>query len=181
MNVRFVGYRATRSLLVAGVLAITVLGVSACGSSSSSSTATTAAPTTMAPSTTTSVPCGTNPGTGAPTPLCWNQDFVSPSKNIQCYFGPQTQNNPTVTVSCQSFNKPSTVMLSVNEGIVYSCSASTTCNVGNGPVGMQVMPYGSSVTTNGYLCKSETAGVTCTVQSTGKGFLISDTGVQSIG
>ena len=170
----------SRTILIAGILSVISLGAAACGSSSSSSTTTTKATTTTmaAPTTTaaaaptTTVPCtpaGT-PSTGGPPPtLCLNDVFKTPSTNINCELSADK-------VYCQSINKPNSVVLSA-DGTVKPCSGQSC--IGNGPLGTQVLAYGSSVTNAGFTCKSATTGVTCTVAS-GKGFMINDVTVTTL-
>jgi len=175
------GRSPSRAILIAGLLTVLSLGAAACGSSSSSSSSTTkattttmAAPTTtVAASSTTTLPCTPSSqasNSGPPPTLCLNEYFKSPSKNIGCQILSQS-------TYCQSMNQPNSVTLSA-DGTVKPCSG-LNC-LGNGPTGVQVLPYGSSVTNFGYTCTSATTGVTCTVAS-GKGFTINDASVTTVG
>lgn len=173
----------SRAILITGVLTVVSLGAAACGSSSSSSTTTTkatsattttmAAPTTTAAAApTTTLPCtpaGTSSTGGPPPTLCLNDVFKTPSTNINCELSADK-------VYCQSINKPNSVVLSA-DGTVKPCNGQSC--IGNGPLGTQVLAYGSSVTNAGFTCKSATTGVTCTVAS-GKGFTINDASVTTL-
>ncbi|CAB4859644.1 MAG: hypothetical protein F2903_06230 [Actinobacteria bacterium] len=173
----------SRAILITGVLTVVSLGAAACGSSSSSSTTTTkatsattttmAAPTTTAAAApTTTLPCtpsSQQTNSGPPATQCLNEYFNSPSKNIGCQIRSQA-------VYCQSINQPNSVTLAA-DGTVKPCSGQNC--LGNGPTGVQILAYGSSVTNFGFTCKSATTGVTCTVAS-GKGFMINDATVTTL-
>jgi hypothetical protein len=63
-------------------------------------------------------------------------------------------------------------------GVVQQCQGQTCLS--NPGLNTPVMPYGTSMTLGPFTCLSATTGVTCTI-STGKGFMISTSGIVDVG
>ena len=64
------------------------------------------------------------------------------------------------------------------DGTLTRCEGSS-CALGNPAMDTKVLPYGSATGDGTFTCISSTAGFTCTVPS-GKGFVISRTGIRTI-
>lgn len=112
----------------------------------------------------------------APEPLqtaTANGAFLSPTTNIACNIDPAAPD----PVRCATFSPPQLVTMDPTGGVT-ACRG-RQCELGNPGAGTPVLPYGSATGSGPYLCVSATEGVTCTV-STGGGFLISRSGIQSL-
>jgi hypothetical protein len=121
-------------------------------------------------------------GSTAPTTTTTTKtaSFYSPSRNLICeiddgYAG-------YVRVYCQSLNPPHSVHMGL-DGQLKICSgasAATRC-IGNAAEQTPILGYGKQVTVGRFRCRSEQAGVTCTVIKSGKGFLINRAGITRVG
>jgi hypothetical protein len=121
-------------------------------------------------------PAGTRTATSAT-----SASFYSPSRNLSCEIDDGRSGVP-VQVYCQSLNAPHSVHMSL-DGRLKICSgagAATRC-LGNAGEHTPILGYGKQVTVRRFRCRSEQAGVTCTVISSGKGFLINSAGIKRVG
>lgn len=113
-----------------------------------------------------------------PWKLTQGQDqFLSPDRGLWCVLG----NVPRREVYCGSESRVHSAVLKSN-GSVAICNG-VGC-VQNWNRSARVLGYGRRVELNGFLCKSETSGVTCTDAAgtgRGKGFRIDGTGVTRVG
>lgn len=153
-----------------------------------SSMSTQAARTNSA-STSTSIPCGNQPGTATGignAPLeCWNQIFEAKvsSSNAVCWF-------QSSDVTCQMVNYPGGKLTftflnlssveSSTQALKVSCNMQSDCPPAGNPEGGQVMPAGSKVEAAGIRCLAIQLGVTCTRISDGKGFTLTAAGYTPI-
>ncbi len=106
--------------------------------------------------------------------------FLSPSGNISCELDeaapPGTQGSAAVAY-CQSGTPAQSVRLDA-DGSMSPC-AGVSC-LGDPPLGVQTLAYGQTASHGPYTCVSETDGITCTVASSGRGFLISRSGITAV-
>lgn len=102
--------------------------------------------------------------------------FYSPSRNLSCEMADRDARGSYVY--CQSVKTPKNVRLSL-DGRLKICRG-TKC-LGNPAENTQILRYGRKMTIGRFACSSQKAGVKCTVIRSGKGFLISRTGVRRIG
>jgi hypothetical protein len=101
------------------------------------------------------------------------REFVSPSRNIFCSLGDEGR------AYCLTVKPPRSVDLSPN-GHISVCRG-TRC-IGTGRFGSSpTLGYGKKDAFAGYICRSKKVGVTCTVATSGKGFLINRSGVSRVG
>jgi hypothetical protein len=116
--------------------------------------------------------------TAGPWKLTQGQDqFLSPDRGLWCVLG----NVPRPEVYCGSESPVYSAVLKSN-GNVAVCNG-VGC-VQNWNRSARVLGYGRRVELNGFLCNSETSGVTCTDVAgagRGKGFRIDGTGVTRVG
>jgi len=194
--------------LLVGAIVLVAIGAYACSSkTSSSSTKATAPATTRAPATTkapattaapavttTSIPCGDQPGAatfgpGGAKKSCWNQQFGATTKSgavVACYFDAKG------FVACQEVLKSSsggytstTVGLYAvdvsGQSLFQTCNQQPNCPALSNPEGWQTMPSGSQTEAYGIVCKATADGVTCTQKVKGKGFTIGDSGYTAVG
>jgi len=108
--------------------------------------------------------------------------FYSPSRNISCELDDGRAHVGSV-VYCQSLAHPHSVKLGL-DGRLKICrggTLTTTGCLGDAGEHTPVLGYGKQITLRHFRCRSEQAGVTCTVIKTGKGFRIDRTGVRAIG
>ena len=99
--------------------------------------------------------------------------FASPSRNILCRLGDED------LATCLTVKPPRSVHMSRN-GHLNVCGG-TRC-IGTGRFGaVPRLGYGKKDAYAGYLCRSQKVGVTCTDTKSGKGFLISKSGVRRVG
>jgi hypothetical protein len=82
-------------------------------------------------------------------------------------------------VYCQSVNPPHSVTMSADGRFSISCNA-RYC-LGRSRANTPALPYGRQVALGGFRCRSEQAGITCTVVASGKGFLIDRDRVKNVG
>jgi hypothetical protein len=108
--------------------------------------------------------------------------FYSPSKNASCEMN---DGRPGVGsyVYCQTWKRPQSVKLGLDGRlkICHDTSTTTTHCLGNPGERTPVLAYGKQITLKHFRCRSEQAGVTCTVIKSGKGFRIDRTGVRRVG
>ena len=108
--------------------------------------------------------------------------FYSPSRNISCEMNDGRAHVGSV-VYCQSVAHPHSVKLGL-DGRLKICrggTPTTTHCLGDAGEHTPVLAYGKHITLRHFSCRSEQAGVTCTVIKTGKGFRIDRAGVRAIG
>jgi hypothetical protein len=108
--------------------------------------------------------------------------FYSPSRNVSCEMN---DGRPGVGsyVYCQSMDRPHTVKMGLDGKLKICRDASTTTThcLGNPGERTPVLAYGKAITLKHFRCRSQQAGVTCTVIKTGKGFRIDRNGVRRVG
>ena len=102
--------------------------------------------------------------------------FYSPSRNLNCEMADRDARGSYVY--CQSVKAPKNVRMSL-DGRLKICRG-TKC-LGNPAENTLVLGYGRKVTIGRFACSSQKSGVACRVVRSGKGFLISRTGVRRIG
>jgi hypothetical protein len=106
--------------------------------------------------------------------------FYSPSRNIDCGLSDGSPHG-VAGASCWSVRPTNRVTLAVN-GTLKICRGAQRCtaNFGESPV-PRVLAYGRQITVGRFRCRSLSSGVKCVVLSSGKGFLISRSGVAGVG
>ncbi len=90
----------------------------------------------------------------------------------------------TLQVKCETYNTPGQVTTLKPSGAVTTCLLKAGANrCGQGDFGEHTPHYGvgKNVTVGRFRCQVLTAGVRCTVATTGKGFLISKTETKRVG
>ncbi|ORB76157.1 hypothetical protein BST44_01100 [Mycobacterium scrofulaceum] len=102
--------------------------------------------------------------------------FLSPSRNISCEIDYQRRGIPD-SAFCFSIVPPQSVTMDP-AGALSRC-AGESC-LANPPEGTPTLGYGEAKGAGPFTCRSETAGVTCTVVS-GRGFTISNSGITAVG
>ncbi|WP_139093720.1 hypothetical protein [Mycobacterium parascrofulaceum] len=102
--------------------------------------------------------------------------FLSPSRNISCEIDYQRRGIPD-SAFCFSISPPQSVTMDP-AGVLSRC-AGEGC-LANPPEGTPTLGYGEARSAGPFTCRSETAGVTCTVVS-GRGFTISNSGITEVG
>jgi len=103
--------------------------------------------------------------------------FASPSQNISCEIDYQRGHGIPDVAFCATITPPESVSLD-DSGVLSNCSGENC--VGNGPQGAPRLAYGETSGTGPFTCRSEAAGITCTVTS-GHGFAISSSGITPVG
>jgi hypothetical protein len=110
--------------------------------------------------------------------------FYSPSRNIACGMFDDGRYR---YVNCQSRRPPQNVTLDAT-GRVKICrdptpnNVTNECNIGDPGEGViPVLAYGKQITIGRFRCVSRETGVTCTVITSGKGFVINRDGVRRVG
>ena len=123
------------------------------------------------------------PPKSGPTTVWVGLNFQSPSGNILCDQGDEDM------VTCASFVLPHSVSLR-GDGTVRICNGRKCLGPNPGTKAnpnVPVLAYGrqNQRIKDGWLCRSETTGITCTVRPPGKayrqGFLINSAGVTRVG
>ena len=102
--------------------------------------------------------------------------FYSPSRNISCEMADRDARGSSVY--CQSVKTPKNVRLSL-DGRLKICRGAKC--LGNPAESTPALGYGRKMTIGRFACSSRKSGVQCSVIRSGKGFLISRTGVRRIG
>ena len=102
--------------------------------------------------------------------------FYSPSRNLSCEMADRDARGSYVY--CQSVKAPKNVRMSL-DGRLKICRG-TRC-LANPAENTPTLGYGRKMTIGRFACSSRKSGVKCTVIRSGKGFLISRTGVRRIG
>ena len=102
--------------------------------------------------------------------------FYSPSRNISCEMADRDARGSSVY--CQSVKTPKNVRLSL-DGRLKICRGAKC--LGNPAESTRALGYGRKMTIGRFACSSRKSGVQCSVIRSGKGFLISRTGVRRIG
>jgi hypothetical protein len=104
-----------------------------------------------------------------------NAAFRSPSANIECAM---IDRGSSRRIYCQSFRPPQTARLNA-AGRVTTCRGSEArCRIGNAGEQIPTLAYGGEVTVGRFRCASLRSGVRCTIVRTGRGFVISRSGVR---
>jgi hypothetical protein len=107
--------------------------------------------------------------------------FFSPIHGLSCEMDDR---GSAVGVYCQSVSPPSHSVHMTLGGKLTICSGGTITTshcLGNPGIGTPTLAYGEQVTVGPFRCRSQRAGVTCTVITSGKGFLITGARVKPIG
>jgi sugar lactone lactonase YvrE len=102
--------------------------------------------------------------------------FYSPSRNLSCEMADRDARGSYVY--CQSVKSPKNVRMSL-DGRLKICRG-TKC-LGNPAENTPTLGYGRKMTIGRFACSSQKSGVKCRVVRSGKGFLISRTGVRRVG
>jgi hypothetical protein len=104
--------------------------------------------------------------------------FYSPSRNIFCGMG---DSNQFRGANCSTFKPVRTAELSASGRVqIIRCHGSSCKDCGcreQAPI----LPYAQQITVGRFQCVSLKTGMNCTVSKTGKGFLISRSGIKRIG
>jgi hypothetical protein len=106
--------------------------------------------------------------------------FFSPSHNIYCGM---YDDSTYRFVECASYKPMQKATLKVS-GRVAVCrdrGSRNRCNIGNPGEGTPDLAYGRQATVGRFRCRSQKSGMRCFVIQTGKGFLISRSGVRRVG
>jgi hypothetical protein len=103
--------------------------------------------------------------------------FYSPSRNIDCWMGDDSQFRG---VGCQSARPPQRVNLGA-DGRLKICRGTRCLGCGCDPPDRFGLAYGRQVTVGRFRCLSLRSGMRCTVIRSGKGFLIHSAGVRRVG
>ncbi|WP_131810615.1 hypothetical protein [Mycolicibacter nonchromogenicus] len=80
---------------------------------------------------------------------------------------------------CMTVNPPQHVSMD-SDGELSICSDSVEC-LSDPPYDQPILPFGQSADAGPFNCQSEATGVTCTVDSSGRGFVISGAGIEPVG
>jgi hypothetical protein len=103
--------------------------------------------------------------------------FRSPTGNIEC--GMVDEGRSTL-VDCWTFRPPQRAKLYPG-GRLTICRGQARCNIGNIGEEEPTLAYGKHQTVGRFRCVSRFTGMTCTETRSGKGFLLSRSGVSRIG
>lgn len=104
--------------------------------------------------------------------------FDSPSRNIQCWMFDSSSSNYDRGVGCSSDTPPRFVRLRADGRLSIRRNPSVCgCDEPDNPR----LAYRRQITVGRFRCLSLTSGVRCTVIRSGKGFLISRSGVRRVG
>lgn len=101
--------------------------------------------------------------------------FYSPSRNLSCTLADRDRRGSYVY--CQSVKAPTSVRMRLN-GRLKICRGKKC--LGRPAKNTPVLAYGKKVTIGRFRCHSLRSGVRCTVIRSGKGFLISRSGVRRV-
>ncbi len=167
-----------RSLLTSLAVA-SALGLAACGGGDTTViTSVVSEPTSStAPTTTVTTTTTSSTGTSTPEPTLHLASFRSPSGNIGCL---TTAGTVRCDIQKRSWNPPRRPAdcpsevdfgqgITVGSGAArFVCAGDTALN----PAATK-LAYGTATATGDLTCASATAGMTCTNESTGHGFVIS--------
>jgi hypothetical protein len=119
------------------------------------------------------------PSAAADNPVCtptWCA-YYSPSHNIGCEVNYGRGSGVPDETYCQTESPARSVRMSTS-GTFKTCTG-PSC-LGNAGQGTPTLGYGQTAGVGTFNCRSEADGVTCTVTS-GRGFVISNTGITSVG
>jgi hypothetical protein len=118
------------------------------------------------------------PQATADEPLCANSQcsFYSPSHDISCEI--DTYNNTVAPSAYCAQGQNQSVNLDPS-GEFNVCNGQGC--VGNPAEGQATLPYGESVSLGPFRCRSEVSGVTCTVVASGRGMVVSSSGIVPAG
>jgi hypothetical protein len=108
--------------------------------------------------------------------------FYSPIRGLSCEMDDHAG---AVGVYCQSVGPPSHSVYMTLAGKLTICSGRITITtsdcLGNPGVGTPTLAYGKQVTVGPFRCRSQQAGVTCMLITSGKGFLITSAHITPVG
>ena len=107
-----------------------------------------------------------------------NGFFHTPSGNIECGLSDQRE---LVRVDCWSFRRPQRAKLYAGGRVTICRGSEARCRIGNAGEQVPTLGYGRQITVGRFRCVSRRSGVTCTVISLGKGFLINRDRVMRVG
>jgi hypothetical protein len=126
----------------------------------------------------TSVPPSARAGLGGPSPsvseVADEVVFRMPSKNIFCAMHPSTARCDIIHKTWTPPAKPATCELDWGNGLyISSGQAAVTCT-GDSLIGAATttLDYGRAYRSGDVLCESQSAGVTCQDEKTGRGFTL---------
>jgi hypothetical protein len=97
--------------------------------------------------------------------------FRSPTGNLSCRLS-------AASVRCQSRQRPHSVTMN-GSGQLTICRGARC--LGNPAAGAATLDYGGRTTVGRFTCRSAFSGITCTVTSSGRGFVINKDGVRRVG
>ena len=106
-----------------------------------------------------------------------NAAFRSPSANIECGM---LDRSGLRRVHCQSFRPPQTATLNAAGRITTCRGSEARCRLGNAGEQVPTLAYGRQITVGRFRCASLRSGVRCTIVRTGKGFVISRSGIRRL-
>jgi hypothetical protein len=108
--------------------------------------------------------------------------FYSPSRSIGCGM---YDDSSFRSVDCQSYSPSLSQKVKMDAGgrltICRDRGTQNRCNIGNAGEGTPTLGYGKQITVGRFRCQSLRSGMRCTVVRSGKGFLISRSGVRRVG
>jgi hypothetical protein len=125
------------------------------------------------------------PGAAATTPAGIRRvSFYSPSRNLSSVMldGSRTSSFRN-SVHCQSVDLPHAVSMAL-DGQLKICHGLTACVYpypGVSDIPKMVLGYGKQITVGRFRCSSASAGITCVVIKSRKGFLINSAGITRVG
>jgi hypothetical protein len=102
--------------------------------------------------------------------------FKSPSGNISCWMDTFPSSG---VMGCQSQKAPRRVNMDAH-GRLKICKGARCAGCGCDPPKVITLAYGRQITFGRFRCRSQQAGVACTVIGLGKGFLINSSGVRRL-
>jgi hypothetical protein len=107
-----------------------------------------------------------------------SRSFYTPSRNITCSLGDSSDYRG---VNCVSFKAPQTVAMDANGRLKICHGRRCLAPCGCAPDGIPTLGYGKQFTAGRFRCVSKRSGVTCTVIRSGRGFVITRSGVRRVG
>ncbi|BBZ44270.1 hypothetical protein [Mycobacterium parmense] len=122
------------------------------------------------------------PSAVADNPVCSADacSFHSPSHEISCEIDYRRGSGMPDTTYCQVIQQPpGGESVRMDTSGAYTVCTGESC-LGNPGLAQATLSYGQSAGLGPFSCRSEVAGVTCTVDS-GRGFTVSDSGIAPAG
>jgi hypothetical protein len=113
---------------------------------------------------------------GKPEPK-YAPDFESPSRNVRCWMDTTPSSG---VMGCMSRNPPRRVNMDAQARLKI-CRGIRCLGCGCDPPKRVTLGYGRQIAFGRFRCLSRRSGVTCTVMRSGKGFLVSRSGVRRVG